>query len=70
LIVAFLIPVTLSMHAFWTLRDAAAIHIQVSMFFKNLAMLGAALYITYFGSAPMSIDEALASRSLKGRPRA
>ena len=56
LLVAFLLPVTLVMHAFWKLHDPAAIHIQQAMFAKNMSMLGAALLIAYFGAGPVSID--------------
>jgi putative oxidoreductase len=55
-LVAFLVPVTLMMHAFWKLQDAAAIHVQQAMFAKNIAMLGAALMMTYFGAGPLSVD--------------
>jgi putative oxidoreductase len=55
-LVAFLIPVTWMMHAFWKLSDAAAFHIQQAMFVKNLSMLGAALLLTQFGAGAMSID--------------
>jgi putative oxidoreductase len=54
---AFLVPVTLWMHAYWKLSDPAAIHIQTAMFFKNLSMLGAALLISQFGAGLVSIDE-------------
>lgn len=56
LIVAFLIPVTLMMHAFWKAGDPAAVHTQQAMFIKNVSMLGAALLIVYFGAGPMSFD--------------
>jgi putative oxidoreductase len=55
-LVAFLVPVTLMMHAFWKLHDPAQIHIQQAMFAKNLSMLGAALLITQFGAGGMSVD--------------
>jgi putative oxidoreductase len=58
-LVAFLVPVTLTMHAFWRLHDPIAAHIQQAMFAKNLSMLGAALLITYFGAGPFSVDEHL-----------
>jgi putative oxidoreductase len=54
---AFLVPVTLMMHAFWVLKDPIAIHVQQAMFAKNLSMLGAALLIAQFGAGPISIDE-------------
>jgi putative oxidoreductase len=56
LLVAFLLPVTLAMHAFWKLHDPAGIHVQQVMFAKNVSMLGAALLIAYFGAGPISID--------------
>lgn len=56
LLVGFLAPVTLMMHAYWKLHDPAMVHVQQAMFAKNLSMLGAALLITQFGTGPMSID--------------
>lgn len=56
LLVAFLIPVTLEMHAYWRLLDPAAIHVQQAMFAKNVSMLGAALLLTQVGSREFSID--------------
>jgi putative oxidoreductase len=56
-LVAFLIPVTWMMHAFWRQSDPAAFHIQQAMFTKNLSMLGAALLLTQFGAGAMSIDD-------------
>lgn len=56
LLVGFLVPVTLMMHAYWKLHDPAMVHVQQAMFSKNLSMLGAALLITQFGAGPMSID--------------
>jgi putative oxidoreductase len=49
MIVAFLVPVTVMMHAFWTLQDPVAIHVQQAMFMKNLAMIGAALVLSQVG---------------------
>ena len=56
LIVVFLIPVTLSMHKFWTVSDPAMQQMQMAHFMKNVALLGAALLISYFGSGPLSVD--------------
>jgi putative oxidoreductase len=56
LIVVFLIPVTLSMHKFWTVADPAMHQMQMAHFMKNVALLGAALLISYFGSGPLSVD--------------
>ena len=59
LLVAFLVPVTLMMHAFWRLDDPVAVHIQQAMFMKNLSMIGAAWLIAYFGAGPLSLDARL-----------
>jgi putative oxidoreductase len=59
LLVAFLAPVTVMMHAFWRLDDPVAIHTQQGMFMKNLAMLGAALVIAWAGAGPLSLDARL-----------
>lgn len=56
LIVLFLVPVTLMMHAFWTVADPQVHMLQMTMFTKNLAMLGGAILIAYFGSGPMSLE--------------
>jgi len=55
LIVIFLIGVT-PMHKFWGIADPMMQQMQMVMFMKNLAMLGAALLITQFGSGPWSLD--------------
>jgi putative oxidoreductase len=55
-LVAFLLPVTAMMHAFWALHDPAQAHVQQAMFAKNVSMLGAALLLAYFGSGPLSLD--------------
>ena len=56
LLVLFLIPVTFMMHAFWNVTDQMMMQMQMAIFMKNMAMLGAALMIAYFGAGPMSID--------------
>lgn len=56
LIALFLIPVTLMMHKFWTVHDAAMAQMQMIMFIKNLAILGGALLISQFGAGPISLD--------------
>lgn len=55
-IIAFLIPVTLTMHAFWMISDPAAAQLQQVMFLKNLSMLGGAFAFSYFGAGAYSID--------------
>ncbi|HEX9297544.1 MAG TPA: DoxX family protein [Polyangiaceae bacterium] len=56
LIVLFLVPVTLIMHAFWAVPDPMMARMQQIEFMKNLSMLGGALLIAYFGPGPLSLD--------------
>jgi putative oxidoreductase len=56
LIVLFLVPVTFTMHNFWTVSDPMMAQMQQAMFLKNISMLGAALLITHFGAGPVSLD--------------
>jgi putative oxidoreductase len=56
-LVAFLVPVTLWMHAYWRLSDPDTYFVEQVLFFKNLSMLGAALLISQFGAGPVSIDQ-------------
>ncbi|HTQ11228.1 MAG TPA: DoxX family protein [Fimbriimonadaceae bacterium] len=55
-LVAFLVPVTLMMHPFWAAADKEAMTLQLTMFMKNLSLIGGALLITQFGAGPMSLD--------------
>ena len=57
MIAAFLIPVTLMMHAFWNASDPVIVHTQQAMFMKNMSMLGAALLIAYFGGGPIALGD-------------
>jgi putative oxidoreductase len=61
MIVAFLVPVTLMMHAFWNETDPMITQMQMANFIKNLSLLGGALLIAYFGSGPISLDSRLPS---------
>jgi putative oxidoreductase len=56
LIALFLIPVTLTMHNFWAVKDPMMAQMQMAMFMKNLSMLGGALLISQFGAGPLSLD--------------
>lgn len=56
LIILFLIPVTLMMHAFWTIEDPAARGLQQIMFLKNIGLIAGALYIARFGAGRISLD--------------
>lgn len=57
MVIAFLLPVTPIMHDYWTLDDPQARQNQQIHFMKNLALLGGALLILYFGSGPLSLTE-------------
>ena len=57
LVVLFLVPDTLIMHRFWGLSDPLLAEMQQINFMKNLALLGGALLIAYFGSGPLSLDK-------------
>jgi putative oxidoreductase len=67
LLVIFLVPVTLMMHNFWSVSDPMTLQIEKAMFLKNVAMLGGALVISYFGADPLSLD---ALMSQQERPMA
>ena len=60
LLVVFLVPVTLMMHAFWAVSDPAMFSIQLTLFVRNLMMLGAALFIAHAGAGSLSLDALLA----------
>jgi len=65
LLVIFLLPVTFMMHAFWQIADPMMQQVQMSMFMKNIAMLGGALIIAARGAGGFSFDE----RSAKSNSR-
>src|SRR5215472_1654864 len=65
MLVAFLIPVTLTMHAFWAVKDPMMAQIQFTMFMKNVGLFGGALLVTHFGAGPFSLD----ARGASGEPR-
>lgn len=56
LLVAFLVPVTITMHNFWAMSDPMMHQMQLGMFMKNVSMLGGALLIAHFGAGPLSFD--------------
>lgn len=55
LLIIFLVPTTLMMHDFWTIRDPQKRMEQKINFLKNCSMLGGAMLIAYFGSGPLSL---------------
>ena len=66
LIIGFLLGITPIMHAFWKIDDPQMQQIQSAMFFKNTALLGAALIIFYIYNQgqdlDLSVTDALFSR--------
>jgi putative oxidoreductase len=71
LIVTFLVPVTLTMHAFWAVGDPQARMMEMANFFKNLGLLGGALGMMAIGVPwPYSIDVTAprTTRTRLGRP--
>jgi len=66
-IVAFLVPVTLTMHKFWAISDPMMASLQQVMFLKNVSLIGAALYFIYAGAGAFSLDAGLFNASTRGR---
>jgi putative oxidoreductase len=56
LLIIFLLVVTPVMHNFWTLSEPGPRALQQGMFMKNLAMMGGAILVAYFGAGPWSVD--------------
>jgi len=56
LIVLFLVPVTTMMHNFWSVNDPVVAQDQMAHFMKNVSLIGSALFMSYFGSGPLSLD--------------
>ncbi len=56
LLVIFLLPTALMMHQFWQMNDPFATMMHHYCFWKNIALMGSALMITYFGTGPYSLD--------------
>jgi uncharacterized membrane protein YphA (DoxX/SURF4 family) len=44
------------MHHFWTITDPAIYQMQMVQFMKNLALLGGAVLIAFYGAGSKSID--------------
>ena len=56
LIIGFLLGITPIMHAFWKIDDPQMQQIQSAMFFKNTALLGAALIVFYIYNQGQDLD--------------
>jgi putative oxidoreductase len=66
LLLVFLVLATYYFHAFWNLAGQEAAMQQIQ-FMKNLALMGAMVFIIANGAGKFSIDELLAQKSV-GRP--
>ncbi len=56
LVIGFLAGITPILHAFWKVDDPQMQQIQSAMFFKNVALLGAALIIFYVYNQGQDLD--------------
>ncbi len=65
LILLFLIPVTFLMHNFWSVTDPAMAQMQMTQFMKNLALIGAAILIAFYGAGPLSLANRSARRAAR-----
>ena len=54
-LIVFLVPVTFGMHQFWTIHDPVQRHIQISMFMKNLSMIGGALFLAGYAGPDIGV---------------
>jgi putative oxidoreductase len=64
LLVLFLVPVTVTMHNFWAVKDQMIAQVQKVMFMKDLSMLGGALLIPYLGASTLDPGPLLRARSV------
>jgi putative oxidoreductase len=56
LLFAWMIPVTLLYHAFWTAEPAQVFN-QTTHFMKNIAIMGALLHLVGMGPGPLSLRD-------------
>jgi len=55
LVLLFLIPVTFMTHRFWKYTDPREAGMQQAHFWKNIGLIGGALFILYHGAGPISL---------------
>lgn len=69
-IVTALLPITLVMHDFWAIHDAAARQVELTAFLKNGGLIGSALILLALREPwPMSLDEWLDTWRFRQRLR-
>jgi putative oxidoreductase len=66
LIIGFLVGITPIMHAFWKIADPQMQQIQSAMFFKNVALVGAAVIVFYIYNQGQDLDLSI-TNALFGR---
>jgi len=59
LLVVFLVPVTFTMHNFWSAADAAAFRLELALFLRNIVLLACALLVARTGAGSLSLDAAM-----------
>lgn len=69
LLFVFLVLATYYFHAFWKLEGDKAAE-QMIQFMKNLALMGAMIFIMGNGAGPLSLDAWLARKQVEGPPPA
>lgn len=67
LIVVFLVPVSVFMHAFWKETDPMVLQAEQASFFKNVALIGAALVFFYFFNQLQDVPAGLVAEPLLSR---
>ena len=60
LLVLFLVPVTFTIHNFWAVSDPMMFQIQLTMFMRNVMLIGGALLVAYYGAGELSLDAYMA----------
>jgi putative oxidoreductase len=65
LLLVFLVPVTILMHDFWSVADPQMAQMQMSHFMKNIALIGGALMVCFYGAGPISVDNHVAKRKAR-----
>ena len=64
-LIAFLVVTTFLFHDFWTLSGPAR-DLQITMFLKNLSILGGLLLVLGFGAGGASVDKKLGTNGHRG----
>ncbi len=67
LLIAFLVPVSVFMHAFWKETDPMAAQAENASFMKNVALIGAAIIIFVVVNQAQGLDASLVSDPLFSR---